>query len=109
RGSGPADSLRCLPCSTATAPRSRRPWMSEAVPRAPWRRRVGTAPKTWVGVMAVAVCVGWLPFAGRPLSPDEAGYLIVGGQWSPGSSLYGAYWVDRPPLLIALFGLADAL
>ena len=34
--------------------------------------------------MAVGVCLGWLPFAGRPLSPDEAGYLIVGGQWAEG-------------------------
>jgi hypothetical protein len=78
-------------------------------PRAPWRRRVGTAPKSWVAVMAVGVCVGWLPFVGRALSPDEAGYLIVGGQWAPGTSLYGDYWVDRPPALIAVFALADWL
>ena len=76
---------------------------------APWRRRIGTAPKTWVLVMAAGVCLGWLPFVGRPLSPDEAGYLIVGGQWTEGSSLYGDYWVDRPPGLIAIFELADAL
>jgi hypothetical protein len=66
-------------------------------------------PKAWVLVMAAAVCLAWLPFAGRSLSPDEAGYLIVGGQWADGSSLYGDYWVDRPPALIAIFGLADAL
>src|SRR4051812_14704608 len=66
-------------------------------------------PKTWVVVMAAGVCLGWLPFAGRSLSPDEAGYLIVGGQWADGSSLYGDYWVDRPPGLIALFQIADAL
>ena len=76
---------------------------------APWRRRIGTAPKTWVLVMAAGVCLGWLPFVGRPLSPDEAGYLIVGGQWTEGTSLYGDYWVDRPPGLIAIFELADAL
>jgi hypothetical protein len=75
----------------------------------PWRRRIGIAPKTWVAVMAAAVCLGWLSFAGRSLSPDEAGYLIVGGQWSHGSSLYGDYWVDRPPALIAIFEAADAL
>jgi hypothetical protein len=78
-------------------------------PTSPWRRRIGTAPKTWVVVMAGTVCVGWLPFAGRPLSPDEAGYLIVGGQWGEGSSLYGDYWVDRPPALVAIFEAADAL
>ena len=59
--------------------------------------------------MAVGVCLGWLPFAGRSLSPDEAGYLIVGGQWTEGSSLYGDFWVDRPPVLIAIFEAADAL
>ena len=59
--------------------------------------------------MAVAVSLGWLPFLGRSLSPDEAGYLIVGGQWGHGSSLYGDYWVDRPPVLIAIFEAADAL
>ncbi len=59
--------------------------------------------------MAVGVCLGWLPFVGRSLSPDEAGYLIVGGQWSEGSSLYGDFWVDRPPVLIAIFEAADAL
>src|SRR3954451_8161422 len=75
----------------------------------PWRRRIGIAPKTWVVVMAVTVFLGWLPFVGRSLSPDEAGYLIVGGQWGHGSSLYGDYWVDRPPALIAIFEAAEAL
>ncbi len=59
--------------------------------------------------MAAAVFVAWLPFVGRSLSPDEAGFLIVGGQWSDGSSLYGDFWVDRPPVLIAIFEGADAL
>jgi hypothetical protein len=78
-------------------------------PSTPWRRRIGTAPKTWVVLMAAGAFLSWLPFAGRSLSPDEAGYLIVGGQWSEGSSLYGDYWVDRPPALIAIFEAADAL
>ncbi len=75
----------------------------------PWRRRIGTAPKSWVIAMAVGVCLCWLPFVGRSLSPDEAGYLIVGGQWAEGGSLYGDFWVDRPPVLIAIFEAADAL
>lgn len=50
-----------------------------------------------------------LPFLGAPLSPDEGGFLLVGGQWLSGhGSLYGGYWVDRPPLLIAIFAVADA-
>jgi hypothetical protein len=51
--------------------------------------------------------VAWLPNLARPLSPDEGGFLLVAAQWSPGSSLYGSYWVDRPPLLIGFFQLAD--
>jgi len=50
-----------------------------------------------------------LTFLAAPLSSDEGGFLIVGSQWHAGTSLYGDHWVDRPPLLIALFGLADAL
>ncbi|MGB0101157.1 MAG: hypothetical protein WBP61_12835 [Nocardioides sp.] len=64
----------------------------------------------WERVTALAVLAGalWLPFAGRSLSPDEGGLLIVGSQWAEGSSLYGDYFVDRPPLLIAVFSVADA-
>ena len=68
--------------------------------RSPWER---------VTALAALAGVVWLPFAGRSLSPDEGGLLMLGGQWSTGSSLYGDYFVDRPPLLIALFALADAL
>lgn len=50
-----------------------------------------------------------LPFLARPLTPDEGGFLMVAGQWSPGTSLYGDYWVDRPPLLVGIFQLADLL
>lgn len=32
---------------------------------------------------------------------------MVARQWGPGDSLYGDYWVDRPPLLIALVALSD--
>ncbi|MGZ5414230.1 MAG: hypothetical protein ACXWDC_03970 [Aeromicrobium sp.] len=59
---------------------------------------------------AVAVVILRLPFLGHPASPDEAGFLVVGSQWhSGGTSLYGNYWVDRPPLLIGIFQLASML
>src|SRR5436190_2014618 len=60
---------------------------------------------------AIVVAVGLrLPTLGRPLEPDEAGLLMVAGQWHPGGgSLYGSYWVDRPPVLIGLFEIADQL
>lgn len=63
-------------------------------------------------VLAVALgCVLLrLAYAGRTVGRDEAGFLLVGSQWSEGGgSLYGSYWVDRPPLLITLFWLGDQL
>ncbi len=59
--------------------------------------------------LALSAFLVRLPFAGLPLGPDEGGLLLVGSQWGPGTSLYGDYWVDRPPLLIGFFGLADHL
>lgn len=41
-------------------------------------------------------------------SPDEGGFLLLASQWhADGASLYGDYWVDRPPLLLTLFQVAD--
>jgi hypothetical protein len=61
--------------------------------------------------VAAAVLLGValrLPFLTDPLEPDEAGYLLVARQWHPlDPHLYGRLWVDRPPLLILLFRLAD--
>ena len=69
----------------------------------------GPLPRRGSSRWRPASASGWLPFAGRSLSPDEAGYLIVGAQWGEGACLYGDYWVDRPPGLIAIFEAADAL
>ncbi len=45
---------------------------------------------------------------GQPLRADEAGFLIVARTWDPRPGhLYGPYFVDRPPLLIAVVKLAD--
>lgn len=57
---------------------------------------------------AVAAAVR-LPFLTQPLGPDEGGFLLVASQWSPGPSLYGGYFVDRPPGLIAMYDVADRL
>jgi len=59
-----------------------------------------------VALLTVVVVASRLPFLDAALSSDEGGFLLVGSQWHSDSSLYGDYWVDRPPLLIALFGLA---
>ncbi|GAA1514878.1 hypothetical protein [Nocardioides humi] len=58
---------------------------------------------------ALVAFVAWLPFLRTPLESDESGFLLVARQWAPGSSLYGDHWVDRPPLLIWIFRLADRL
>ena len=83
-----------------SAPQAPSPPGEVARARSPW---------LWVAALAAAAALCWLPFLGRTPSPDEGGLLTVAGQWAPGSSLYGDYWVDRPPLLIGLFALADGL
>ncbi|RYB93684.1 hypothetical protein EUA93_04520 [Nocardioides oleivorans] len=60
-------------------------------------------------VLAALAGLAWIPFVDRPLSSDEGGFLLVASQWQPGRSLYGHYWVDRPPLLITVFDLATHL
>lgn len=51
-----------------------------------------------------------LPALGTAPGADEAGFLMVGRQWaSAGTSLYGNYWVDRPPVLITIFRIAAEL
>jgi hypothetical protein len=49
-----------------------------------------------------------LPFAGWPLGSDEGGCLLVARQWDgDGPLLYDGQWVDRPPILIAVFKLGS--
>jgi hypothetical protein len=72
----------------------------------------GPVPTRWpvVPVTMAVVLASRLLLVNRPASPDEGGFLVVGSQWHVGgTSLYGSYWVDRPPLLIGIFQLADVL
>lgn len=63
-----------------------------------------------VAAAALAAILLRLPLVGLPAFPDEAGYLLVARHWhSGGPALYGDLWVDRPPLLIVFWRLADAL
>src|SRR4051794_37665551 len=79
--------------------------LRRAPPPGPLLRRVRRLPVVWI-VALVAVGLR-LPLLSRPPTPDEAGFLLVGGQWhSGGTSLYGDFWGDRPPLLITVFRLA---
>ena len=70
-------------------------------------RRLRLSTPTAVLLLAALSVLARVPSMFRPLSPDEGGFLMVAAQWATGTSLYGDYWVDRPPLLIMLFQLAD--
>jgi 4-amino-4-deoxy-L-arabinose transferase-like glycosyltransferase len=60
-----------------------------------------------VPAAAAAAVLVRLPLLGAPVTPDEAGFLVIARGWSgPGAALYGDYWVDRPPLLLMLFQAA---
>ncbi|RNM16256.1 ArnT family glycosyltransferase [Nocardioides pocheonensis] len=75
-------------------PRAEQPVVRRVIPVVP----IATAAVVALRMLLVA----------RPASPDEAGFLMVASQWHVGgTSLYGNYWVDRPPLLIGLFRIAD--
>ncbi|MFE6509662.1 hypothetical protein ACFVDI_22470 [Nocardioides sp. NPDC057767] len=69
----------------------------------------GWADMTIVLLAALLAAAAWLPFLHSPLTADESGFLMVAQQWQPGRSLYGDYWVDRPPLLLWLFTVAGHL
>lgn len=63
-----------------------------------------------VVVAAVVAVLARLPALTRPVRADEAGFFLVAGAWDPRpDSLYGAYWVDRPPPVIAVFKAVDVL
>ena len=71
--------------------------------------RTGERRRTHV-VLAVALLatVGLrLLYLGFPLGIDDGGVAFIARAWGTGhGSLYGAYWLDRPPLLVALYKLA---
>ena len=71
--------------------------------------RTGERRMTYI-VLAVALLatVGLrLLYLGFPLGIDEGGVAFIAKAWGTGhGSLYGAYWLDRPPLLVALYKLA---
>ncbi|WP_372728009.1 hypothetical protein [Nocardioides sp.] len=63
----------------------------------------------WTPLVAAAAAVLLrLPALATPLRSDESGFLLVARAWDPQpDSLFGPYFVDRPPLLIAAVRLAD--
>ena len=65
-------------------------------------------PRLVVFGAAVAAVVLRFPGLLYPIGPDEAGFTLAARTWDPASgSLYGDYWVDRHPALLALVKAAD--
>jgi hypothetical protein len=66
-------------------------------------------PRIW-GVPAACVLLALAlraPFLSVALGRDEGGLAFIARQWPGGhGSLYGAYWIDRPPLLVGFFKVA---
>lgn len=63
-------------------------------------------------VLVLATVVLRLPFLFAPLTIDEGGYAYVAARWLDPTgvgSMYGDQWVDRPPLLLAMYAVADLL
>ena len=68
----------------------------------------GTGGATVV-IAAIAV-LARIAFVHDPPSPDEGGYLVVAKNWDDeGPFTYGHLFVDRPPLLLLTFRVADLL
>lgn len=75
---------------------------------APPRRARARQRTSVVLAAALLATVGLrLLYLGFPLGVDEGGVAFIAKAWGTGhGSLYGAYWLDRPPLLVALYKLA---
>lgn len=67
-------------------------------------------PRRAVWLIATLAVLGRYPGAIWPMRPDEAGFLLVARGWDPQpDSLFGTYWVDRAPPIIALTRLSDVV
>lgn len=74
-----------------------------STPPLPARGRAGWA----FGGCLLLVLVLRAPYLSTALGRDEGGVAFIARNWPSGhGSLYGAYWLDRPPGLVGLFKLA---
>ena len=88
---------------TTGADRAQRPARGVAS-SLPWLRRRS------VLLASLATLGTHLLYLSRWLGDDEGGFTMVAHFWrEPGAYLYGPLWVDRPPGLIGVFAVADAL
>lgn len=73
----------------------------------PPRRHVTPRAAGPLGAAALLAMLLRLPYLGLPLGVDEGGLAYVAQHWTVGGGvLYGSSWLDRPPLLVALFKFA---
>lgn len=78
--------------------------------RPPSGRSERSTRRRQLALAVTGVLVLSAPALTWPLMPDEAGFLLVARHWDPGpGTLYGPLWVDRPPVLIGTYRVADAL
>jgi Dolichyl-phosphate-mannose-protein mannosyltransferase len=71
--------------------------------------RVGERARTAIVLVVALLGSLWLRllYLHTPLGIDEGGVAFIARAWGTGhGSLYGAYWLDRPPLLVALYKVA---
>jgi hypothetical protein len=83
----------------AVAVRTPRPTVPSVLPR-------GRAWWALGGCLVLAFALR-APYLSTGLGRDEGGVAFIARNWPSGhGSLYGSYWLDRPPLLVALYRLA---
>jgi 4-amino-4-deoxy-L-arabinose transferase-like glycosyltransferase len=63
----------------------------------------------WIVLGAIAALLLRAPWSDAPLGRDEGGVAMIAGAWHhSGPFPYGSYFLDRPPLLPALYRLFGA-
>ncbi len=73
----------------------------------PTRAAERRSSRRFLTFVCLAVVTVRATYVVQPLRNDEGGYLRIARQWHTGGEfLYGDYFVDRPPLLMAIFRIA---
>ena len=68
-------------------------------------------PALWAAAGVAVTLALRLPFLDAAVGRDEGGDLMIAEAWHhhAGPFLYGPYFLDRPPLLVELYHLADTV
>lgn len=78
------------------------------LPASPRRTAVPAPAALILGACGLLVLALRAPYLQVGLNPDEGGVAFIAQHWhgASGTSLYGNYWLDRPPLLLVLYKIA---